>query len=69
MSPWALDAGAHGVLVPYCETVEEVKEVIAAARWRPLKGALVDRVMETGGNSQARYRKSIYRKEIATRLS
>jgi 2-keto-3-deoxy-L-rhamnonate aldolase RhmA len=44
----ALDAGAHGVLVPYCETVEEVKEVIGAARWRPLKGALVDRVMETG---------------------
>ena len=44
----ALDAGAHGVLVPYCETVEEVKEVIGAARWRPLKGALVDRVLETG---------------------
>ena len=44
----ALDAGAHGVLVPYCETVEEVQEVVAAARWRPLKGALVDRVMETG---------------------
>lgn len=44
----ALDAGAHGVLVPYCETVAEVKEVIAAARWRPLKGALVDRAMETG---------------------
>ncbi len=44
----ALDAGAHGVLVPYCETVEEVKEVVAAARWRPLKGALVDKVMDTG---------------------
>lgn len=43
----ALDAGAHGVLVPYCETVAEVKEVIAAARWRPLKGALVDKVMDT----------------------
>ena len=44
----ALDAGAHGVLVPYCETVAEVKEVVAAARWRPLKGALVDEVMDTG---------------------
>ena len=44
----ALDAGAHGVLVPYCETVEEVKVVVGAARWRPLKGALVDRVMDTG---------------------
>ena len=44
----ALDAGAQGVLAPYCETVEEVKEVVAAAKWRPLKGALVRKVMETG---------------------
>jgi 4-hydroxy-2-oxoheptanedioate aldolase len=44
----ALDAGAHGILAPYCETVEEVKEVVGAAKWRPLKGALVERVMETG---------------------
>ncbi len=44
----ALDAGAQGVLAPYCETVEEVREVVAAAKWRPLKGALVRRVMETG---------------------
>ena len=27
----AMDAGAQGVLAPYCETVEEVKEVVAAA--------------------------------------
>lgn len=44
----AVDAGAHGVLAPYCETVDEVKEVVGAAKWRPLKGALVRRVMETG---------------------
>lgn len=45
----ALDAGAHGVLVPYCETVEEVKEVLGAARYRPLKGALGRRAREGGG--------------------
>ncbi len=39
------DAGAYGVLAPYCETVEEVKEVVRAARWRPLKGKFVERVM------------------------
>jgi len=39
------DAGAYGVLAPYCETVEEVKEVVRAARWRPLKGKYVERVM------------------------
>ncbi len=44
----ALDAGAQGILAPYCETVEEVKEVVAAAKWHPLKGALATRVMETG---------------------
>ena len=43
-----LDAGAQGVLAPYVETVEEVKEVVAAARWRPLKGALARRAVETG---------------------
>ena len=44
----ALDAGAHGILAPYCETVAEVQEVVAAARWRPLKGAFLKRAMETG---------------------
>jgi 2-keto-3-deoxy-L-rhamnonate aldolase RhmA len=34
----ALDAGAAGVLVPYCETVEEVEAVVATAKWHPLKG-------------------------------
>ena len=44
----ALDAGAHGVLAPYCETVEEVKDVVAAAKWRPLKGALARKVCIIG---------------------
>ena len=44
----ALDAGAQGILAPYCESVEEVKEVIGAAKWRPLKGEAVQRLMDTG---------------------
>ena len=44
----AMDAGAQGVLAPYCETVEEAREVVAAAKWRPLKGEAVKRVVETG---------------------
>ena len=44
----AMDAGAHGVLAPYCETVDQVKEVVAAAKWRPLKGAAVNNVVERG---------------------
>ncbi|MCH2527547.1 MAG: aldolase/citrate lyase family protein [Dehalococcoidia bacterium] len=44
----AIDAGAHGVLAPYCETVEQVKEVVGAAKWRPLKGEAVRRVVDSG---------------------
>ncbi|MDP6072164.1 MAG: aldolase/citrate lyase family protein [SAR202 cluster bacterium] len=44
----ALDAGAQGILAPYCETVDEVKEVVAAAKWKPLKGALARKAIETG---------------------
>ena len=44
----ALDAGAQGVLAPYCETVEQVREVVGAAKWRPVKGALLGRAVETG---------------------
>jgi 4-hydroxy-2-oxoheptanedioate aldolase len=44
----AIDAGAQGVLAPYCETVEQVKEVVGAAKWRPLKGEAVRRLMDTG---------------------
>jgi 4-hydroxy-2-oxoheptanedioate aldolase len=35
-------------LAPYCETVDEVKEVVGATKWRPLKGALVREAVETG---------------------
>ena len=37
----ALDAGAQGILAPYCETVAEAKEVVGAAKWRPAEGRAV----------------------------
>jgi 4-hydroxy-2-oxoheptanedioate aldolase len=43
-----LDAGFHGVLVPYCETVDEVRAVVNAARLRPLKGRLHERARDSG---------------------
>lgn len=42
----ALDAGTAGVLVPYCETVEEVQAVVATAKWHPLKGTYLRRAVE-----------------------
>ena len=44
----ALDAGGQGILAPYCETVQEVKDVVGAAKWRPLKGAILKKAMDTG---------------------
>ncbi len=34
----ALDDGAAGVMVPYIETVEQVRELVGATKYRPLKG-------------------------------
>lgn len=34
----AVDGGAQGILVPYVETVDEVKEMVGAVHYRPLKG-------------------------------
>jgi 4-hydroxy-2-oxoheptanedioate aldolase len=44
----ALDAGFHGVLIPYCETAAQVRAVVDAGRLRPLKGLLHTRASETG---------------------
>lgn len=33
-----LDGGANGIVVPYVETVEEVKALVGAVKFRPLKG-------------------------------
>lgn len=44
----ALDAGAAGVLVPYCETVEEVQACVATAKWHPLKGEYLLRAVREG---------------------
>ena len=43
----ALDAGAHGVLVPYCETVAEVRAAVGAARYRLLQGRALEQVLES----------------------
>jgi 2-keto-3-deoxy-L-rhamnonate aldolase RhmA len=44
----ALDAGFHGVMVPYCETAEEVRSMVGAARLRPLKGKLYHEALNEG---------------------
>src|SRR5438105_2566785 len=45
----ALDAGSHGVVIPYCESPEEVRRCVAAARFRPLKGVKLEEAIRLGG--------------------
>ena len=44
----ALDAGADGVLVPYCEDPQVVRDCVAVKNWHPMKGDYLDRAGNTG---------------------
>ena len=44
----ALDAGAHGIVAPYIETVEQVKELVGAVHYRPLKGQKLKEIVDGG---------------------
>lgn len=39
------DAGAAGIIAPYIETPEQVKQLVGAARYRPLKGERLQRIL------------------------
>ena len=44
----AVDAGAQGIIVPNVETVDQVREVVGAAKFQPLKGEAVRRAVDEG---------------------
>ncbi len=44
----ALDAGADGVLVPYCERIDDIRACVAAAKLHPFKGEYLERAVDTG---------------------
>ena len=41
-----LDGGASGIIAPYVETVEEVKALVGAVKFRPLKGKKLTAVLD-----------------------
>ena len=43
-----LDLGAHGIIVPYVETAEQVRSLVGAVKHRPLKGAALQTVLNEG---------------------
>ena len=42
----ALDGGASGILAPYIESAEQVKELVGAVKMRPLKGGRLKEALE-----------------------
>lgn len=40
-----LDGGAQGIVVPYVETVAEVKAIVGAVKYRPIKGEQLEKYM------------------------
>ena len=41
----ALDAGTNGILAPYIETAEQVRQLVGAVKYRPLKGRRLQDVL------------------------
>jgi 2-keto-3-deoxy-L-rhamnonate aldolase RhmA len=44
-----MDAGAEGVVAPYLESVGQIKELVGALKYRPLKGKLLEQVLDDPG--------------------
>jgi 2-keto-3-deoxy-L-rhamnonate aldolase RhmA len=63
----AVDAGADGVLVPYCESVEDVRACAWKLQVHPLKGEYFDRVAQ-GGDYPSPKSKAYLEKRNANRL-
>jgi len=41
-----LDGGASGILAPYVETAEQVRDLVGAVKYKPLKGERLERALE-----------------------
>ncbi len=50
----ALDGGAEGIVVPYVETVEEVRAMVGACKYRPIKGRLLRDTLDGAAELPAR---------------
>lgn len=53
----ARDAGAHGVVFPYVESADQVRDLVGAVKYRPLKGKALQRALSGGKlpSSQSAY--------------
>lgn len=54
LAAMALDGGAQGVIVPYTEDPALVRRMVGAVKLRPLKGRLLDELLEGGPGLEER---------------
>ncbi len=47
-----LDGGAEGIIAPYIESVDEVKALVGAVKYKPLKGEKLRRILEGEENPE-----------------
>lgn len=57
----ALDGGASGVVLPYVETVEQVRALHGAVKLRPLKGSRMEAVVATDYDGQTELKEYVER--------
>ncbi|MCL4250742.1 MAG: aldolase [Anaerolineae bacterium] len=48
LAAMGVDAGAQGIIAPYVETVEQVRQLKGAVKYRPLKGEALQTALTTG---------------------
>ena len=41
-----LDGGAEGIIVPYIESASQVRELVGAVKYRPIKGEYLEQIMD-----------------------
>ncbi len=54
-----LDGGAVGILAPYVESVEQIKDLVGATKYRPIKGEKLKRILENPNTIDPKLKKYI----------
>jgi 4-hydroxy-2-oxoheptanedioate aldolase len=63
-----LDGGAHGIIAPYVESADQVRELVGVCRYRPLKGARLQAALENPGSLEPELRKYLDERNADTLL-
>jgi 2-keto-3-deoxy-L-rhamnonate aldolase RhmA len=63
-----LDGGASGIISPYIETPEQVRDLVGATRLRPLKGKRLQAALDDPGSMEPELRTYLEQRNVNTML-